>query len=111
MTEQKWAKEPWHIGCMGILADQDGRMIDVDGRVNMERAASCVNACAGLNPEAIPGLVEAAKNLRACIQPDVPAIEKEELELGYLFCDDPETIDELCRVLVQIVKESEADNG
>ncbi|MCK5613770.1 hypothetical protein KAR91_68530, partial [Candidatus Pacearchaeota archaeon] len=40
-----------------VLSKDDGTET-----ANLERAAACVNACAGLNPSAVPGLVEAVED-------------------------------------------------
>lgn len=43
----------------------------------MDVAATCVNACVGLNPDAVPGLVEAAQALLEALRWHfVPAIEE-----------------------------------
>jgi len=45
------------------LHDRAGYPVDLDEPDILEEIKNCVNACAGLNPEGIPGLVEAAKYL------------------------------------------------
>ena len=50
--------EPWKVG--PPTKTRDGELA-VDHSKYMERARACVNGCAGLNPEAVPALVEAAE--------------------------------------------------
>ena len=84
-------KEPWDVQNKGIVYERSGRHevvagTNVDGSVNLpkickmpdlsqrsyanaERIVACVNACAGINPEAVPKLLEVlqAITLAACI--------------------------------------------
>lgn len=62
--------EPWcklnDCGTVGIWGPQ-GDCVAVnngcscDNEANADRIVACVNACAGLNPEAVPDVVEALK--------------------------------------------------
>ena len=61
----KHTKEPWPANCKIsnrgdlMLRPQEGGVFEFIE--NRERAAACVNALAGLNPEAVKDVVEAAK--------------------------------------------------
>ena len=83
-------------GCVSIVAETVGRLDKLpDGphatwdhmHANAQRIVSCVNACAGINPEAVPGLVAALRNARnvlaglatgdlKCVTPDSPALQQ-----------------------------------
>lgn len=58
-------------------------------RANMERIAACWNACEGINPEAVPMMLEALKNIfgsmdlyRACGQVYPPKVEALMVAIG-----------------------------
>lgn len=58
----KHSPEPWRLNHSGYLIDASST--PVDGRIhNLQRAADCVNALAGYNPDALAGLVDAARPL------------------------------------------------
>ena len=58
--ETKHAPEPW-------VYDTSNMSLSDTEKANVARAAACVNACAGLNPDAVPGLVEALRKADAWI--------------------------------------------
>lgn len=45
--------------CWQMGEDFDGENDDANMKANAERIAACVNACQGINPEAVPLLIEA----------------------------------------------------
>ena len=49
--------EPLHVDNEAII-DRHGEIIGYAAR---ERMVACANACSGLNPEGIPGLIEVAE--------------------------------------------------
>ena len=72
------SKEPWSVGpfaghassgdrlvaaCNGHFNNTRGEEVDNENHANAARIVSCVNALAGLNPDAVAGLVEAANAL------------------------------------------------
>lgn len=71
MSEAKHTPEPWDLSCLGageeiealrITGPGDEEVIpptymDTPTEENFKRIVSCVNACEGLNPEAVPELV------------------------------------------------------
>ena len=79
MSDQKWTKEPWEARTWEgyqwperrvSLANVNGASIAISARyvaldqakIDLSRAAECVNALAGIeNPGAVRGLVEAAR--------------------------------------------------
>ncbi|MFA5187094.1 MAG: hypothetical protein WC551_11480 [Patescibacteria group bacterium] len=70
MTAPKWyvKTENSEFGTIYQLRDANNGIVaesphEADGE-KYERIAECMNACSGLNPEAIPGLVEAAKRVK-----------------------------------------------
>jgi hypothetical protein len=60
--EELEMKTPLKMGTRTIYAtsiyDSEGRFVAQAKGADAERIVACVNACAGLNPEAIPGLVQ-----------------------------------------------------
>lgn len=58
-TESSW-EEPFDCD---YYATKGPDILRVD---NLEHARKCVLACAGLNPEAVPGLVEALEYFSRC---------------------------------------------
>lgn len=67
--------EPWYRGDDGFIHDAAGTSIATfrissaelyDRDAAVARAIACVNACAGINPEAVKDLVEALKIFGAC---------------------------------------------
>lgn len=92
MSEQKWTPEPWVATTAGpvmrgysqgdaIASVEHSTLIagcfsDVKGgpevaTANAQRAVACVNALAGINPEAVPALIEALQELYAgCVSLD-----------------------------------------
>jgi lipopolysaccharide biosynthesis regulator YciM len=92
MTAKNWTTEPWqHIlghDTHKVKRDKAGRML---GPVTMDlddydRACECVNACEGINPEAVPEIVK--------------ALEEADEQLVWLLrdvvqCDDNETHDDV----------------
>jgi len=79
----KHTKEPWKVEQSGkdMITDEYGTIIttgfespfnDEICEANALRIVSCVNACSGLNPAAIPALVEAAELLVDFIPYDWP---------------------------------------
>ena len=67
MSKPKHTPEPWVIhDRFGICSKALDKVIVLaaDGfpdshKVNCERIVACVNACAGINPEAVPEMLEA----------------------------------------------------
>lgn len=74
MSEQN--SEPWFVGpgkiedSFGVFSDDDtciatawsgGGVSVFESRRNAERIAACVNACRGLNPEALADFIRASK--------------------------------------------------
>lgn len=72
------SKEPWSVGpfaghassgdrlvaaCNGHFNNTRGEEVDNENHANAARIVSCVNALAGLNPDAVAGLVEAARDV------------------------------------------------
>jgi len=64
------ANEPWKIGpgifeyCGWVsIQNADGRTLVTLPGWMAERVVACVNACTGLNPEALPEVVEALREL------------------------------------------------
>jgi len=51
-----------------ILNDSNGIYIDMDDYDNLARAASCVNALAGMNPDAVVDVIEACKIGLGCAE-------------------------------------------
>lgn len=80
----KHTPEPWRFRAMGsegcrVFPDSGDKREDmkfiamVNGRdfhtdqANTDRIVGCVNSCAGINPKAVPDLLEACKTaLKAC---------------------------------------------
>ena len=79
----KHTLEPWKpdnnrrhiIGNGRDIARVFGAFEDNEADANVSRIVACVNACQGLNPEAIPDLLAACKTIRdgACPNPEHPA--------------------------------------
>lgn len=72
MSKTQHAPEPWHaspIGGARIISGSDGWTIaETPGaseveKPNAERIVSCVNSCAGINPEAVPDLIKALEGV------------------------------------------------
>ncbi len=68
MTQTKkhwtWEEHELSTGYSAVVYDPGG--IAIDTHITAEKAehiANCMNACAGLNPAAIPGVVEALRHL------------------------------------------------
>src|SRR5690606_20098180 len=68
MTQTKkhwtWEEHELSTGYSAVVYDPDG--IAIDTHIAAEKAehiANCMNACAGLNPAAIPDVVEALRHL------------------------------------------------
>ena len=76
MSEAKHTPEPWHVTgylgnerpvqAVGISAQGGTEVIqptfdDDLAEINFERMVACVNACEGLNPEAVPEIVKVAR--------------------------------------------------
>lgn len=77
--------EPWQLhnnigrkGGVGIIADaapciiatmSNAQAWPVEAYSNAERIVSCVNACQGINPAAVPEIVDALERLLACACP------------------------------------------
>ena len=70
MSETRHSGEPWRR-CGQWLYSAEGNLVvyytndddglhDVCGGADLERIVACVNACAGINPEAVPELLIAA---------------------------------------------------
>ena len=47
----------------GVKGQFDGPAFDVEGRSRRKRIVTCVNALAGLNPEAVRELIDAAESM------------------------------------------------
>lgn len=94
----KHTPEPWHAGegnGKGNIFAKVGRMrleqggttlypichvINFDGEIdaNIERIVACVNACKGINPAAVPHLMEAcelASNILSLLKDEVIALK------------------------------------
>lgn len=71
--------EPWRLVPTGVVnrveaangevvcgSSRGGsdRVFVARGVANLERAADCVNACRGINPEAVPAMLEALRSVR-----------------------------------------------
>ena len=77
MAEAKHTPEPWHVGGLsgrGVRADTCGiawcfsapdvRPNDpTEAIANAHRIVACVNSCAGIDPEAVPKMLEALKEI------------------------------------------------
>ena len=66
-------REPWEVSDSYVdeIYDADGRLVAraALGRWGMmSRIAACVNALAGMNPEAVPEIVGALKNIRDTVE-------------------------------------------
>ena len=57
----KHTPEPWYFHKGMVVYGHEE--IDIRDEANAQRAIACVNACAGINPDAVPDAVAA---LRAC---------------------------------------------
>lgn len=77
MSNKKWTPEPWRydIGKIFAGAIELGTFYFTFGEVkrtphveNAERAVACVNACEGLNPEAVREALKAAFFANECIE-------------------------------------------
>ena len=67
MSESKHTPEPWPTDMRGIVFANGALACGYVARNsepyhNSNRAVACVNACAGINPEAVPDLLEALKS-------------------------------------------------
>lgn len=79
MNELKHTPEPWRVGRHAVVADvpvvggcsgtddvdyYGGHLVcETVTEANAERIIACVNACKGINPEAVPDLLEACEAL------------------------------------------------
>lgn len=54
--------EPWYYDEGQLYSRLEG-CVDINEPRNLDRAVACVNACAGINPEAVPDVVEALREL------------------------------------------------
>jgi len=82
MSETKHTSEPWELhpdypnqvrrppsndayGLSACIADcSSGIWPDAQTVANASRIVACVNACRGINPEAVPDLLDVAKDFR-----------------------------------------------
>lgn len=73
----KHTPTPWYFGHdkfslhtpIASEDDPSGKPVaSVLEKADAERIVACVNSCAGLNPEAIPELVQAARDARAILR-------------------------------------------
>ena len=55
-----------------------------NAQANAERIVACVNACEGINPEAVPDLLEALKGIRAKVEWATKARVWSETEVRFL---------------------------
>ena len=62
MNKQTHTPEPWGPDLGPIDKDYYIEPMTLITTRDYRRARACVNACAGINPEAIPGLLAAAKH-------------------------------------------------
>ena len=86
--ESKHTPGPWRaIGCRptvakicaggnnGLVADVSAYWFDTgQAEANADRIVACVNACEGINPDAVPGLLAALMELEeaaSCLEADV----------------------------------------
>lgn len=64
-TAEPWLTNTNSQGDWDISPDGEDMICDLKGCANSEanavRIVACVNACAGLNPDAVPGLVSALR--------------------------------------------------
>ena len=68
--------EPWYSKLSAgdhqglVISETDGQSIAVtyQGEADAARIVSCVNACAGLNPEAVPLLLDALKAAKKLLE-------------------------------------------
>ena len=88
MNQSTHTPGPWaatqHIGHkdqIGVTADADPCIIAIMGnqrawpleaKANAARIVACVNACEGINPEAVPDLLHIAKCLLAMVEAYAP---------------------------------------
>jgi len=91
MSNEKHTEEPWEVKGRGFAIYRQGyyitstqgaegtlKHIQDTNRANAERIVDCVNSCAGINPEAVPKMIETIKDLI------------HEVEMGYRYDDrDP----------------------
>ena len=85
MTNAKHAPEPWVIsedsendilsesygkgnGWYEVAAPVSGSGNDDDAQANAERIVACVNACEGIDPEAVPAMLEALKAAKTLLK-------------------------------------------
>lgn len=61
-TKEPWAVAPSNDGGQHI-GNVDGMVVIYQNRKNMDRIVACVNACAGINPEAVPEMLEALRGI------------------------------------------------
>lgn len=79
MAEMKHTPEPWIIehdpdGVPYIWRDGTSHFVTkvtgvMDTEANASRIVACVNACKGINPEAVPELLAALKDVRDLLHP------------------------------------------
>ena len=71
-------QEPWtvnHHAVKGPSLDNEDSSIELarfGSSFNAQRAADCINGCAGLNPQAFRECVEALKAIKARLEADSP---------------------------------------
>lgn len=52
----------------GVVADSKySAMLPDENAANAKRIVACINACEGINPKAVPGLLKAARGARAAL--------------------------------------------
>jgi len=74
MNNEKHTEEPWEVKGRGFAIYRQGyyitstqgaegtlKHIQDTNRANAERIVDCVNSCAGINPEAVPKMLEALR--------------------------------------------------
>lgn len=60
---QEWTEEPWDDGTHSWGSAPDGETVLCVPEDDYARAVACVNACAGINPEAVPLMLEALRRI------------------------------------------------
>jgi hypothetical protein len=69
---EKHTPEPWtarkntHDNGEWVVQAKPEAVADVETEADARRIAACVNACAGINPEAVPDLVRSLKWIVDC---------------------------------------------
>jgi len=98
MNNEKHTEEPWEVKGRGFAIYRQGyyitstqgaegtlKHIQDTNRANAERIVDCVNSCAGINPEAVPKMLEILEDLSsrypiAASYPDGACIERADME-------------------------------